>query len=56
MLAIAGLLLTEAGAVDGPFVLGGWADVGVYALRVCVQGDVVRWARGWEIGGDVGAV
>jgi hypothetical protein len=54
--AVAGLLLAEARVVDGPFVLRGWADVGVDAVGVLVEGDVVGWTGSGELGGYAGAV
>lgn len=50
---IAGFLLVEASVVEGPFVLGGWADIGVYALVVFVEGDVAGGYGGGENGRDV---
>lgn len=37
---VAGLLLAEARVVHDPFLCSGWADEGVEALPVFVEGDV----------------
>jgi hypothetical protein len=50
------LLLVEAGVVDGPFFLGGWAHVVVDALVVLVEGDIALCCACGEIVGDMGAI
>lgn len=42
MMAVAGLLAMEASVVNRPLFLSRWADVGVDALTIFVQGNETR--------------
>jgi len=51
MEAVARLLLMEAGVVDGPFFLGGRADIGINTLGIFVEGnEASRYGRGKACG------